>query len=70
MKVEELNRLLIEVQFDNQKRIRLVDNFRHSYRIGFSGNRKQRRTARNLRLRVGSERVLWNKVMKEVKIAL
>ena len=37
------------------------------FSIGYEGDEHVRRTAPNLKFRIGDERVLWNKVMKEVK---
>ena len=59
---------LLEIsQFDKSKARHVIDGFRHGFCIGYEGDMNVRRTAPNLRLRVGSEVVLWNKVMKEVK---
>ena len=65
--VPKLEQLLVETKYDKQKTKYLVDSFTNGFDLGFRGDMKQRRFAPNLRLRVGNERILWNKVMKEVK---
>ena len=46
----------------------LVDSFRNGFDIGYRGPTKIKRTSPNLKFRVGNEVILWNKVMKEVKL--
>ena len=62
-----LNELLIETNYDENKRQYIIDGFQKGFDLKFPGNREVKRTAPNLKLRVGSETELWNKVMKEVK---
>ena len=66
--VERYAELLAISGYDKKKSDFLIDGFKHGFSIGYSGSMKLKRTAPNLRLRVGNETVLWNKVMKEVKL--
>ena len=45
----------------------LIDGFSNGFDLGYEGPRNLQRRAPNLKLRVGNETVLWNKIMKEVK---
>ena len=45
----------------------LINGFNNGFSIGYEGDDKVKRTAANLKLNIGNETVLWNKVMKEVK---
>ena len=64
--VDHLDSLLRETRYNDRKRTKLINNFRHGFELGFQGNRKVKRFAPNLKLTVGNETILWNKVMKEV----
>ena len=64
-KFEELLRLS---QYSESESQFLVNGFRHGFCIGYEGNRKIQCKSHNLRLRVGSEAILSNKIMKEVKL--
>ena len=60
--------LLLASNYNKRDRTFLVDVFRNGFDLGFRGSIKGlRRFAPNLKIRVGSETILWNKVMKEVK---
>ena len=45
----------------------LVNSFKNGFLLGYQGPKVIQRYAPNLKLRVGNETVLWNKVMKEVR---
>ena len=45
----------------------VIDGFKNGFSLGYQGKEDIQLHAPNLKLRVGSERELWNKVMKEVK---
>ena len=45
----------------------LVNSFTHGFSLGYEGPRNIKKTAPNLKLRVGSKIELWNKMMIEVK---
>ena len=65
----KLEKLLIEADYDRNKTKFVIDGFRNGFDLGFKGAIKGvRRFARNLKLRVGSETILWNKIMKEVQL--
>lgn len=64
---EALNILLHRYGYDRQMTGYLVNGFRNGFSLQFTGNRAGRNEARNLRLRIGSEEILWEKIMKEVK---
>ena len=46
----------------------LIDGFKHSFDLGYEGDEHVKRSAQNLKIRIGTEKDLWNKVMKEVKL--
>ena len=59
--------LLTECNYDTDKTKRLVAGFRDGFSLEYEGNEKVKITSQNLKLNVGNETILWNKVMKEVK---
>ena len=64
----ELDKLLKESQYDNNKRKELVQGFRRGFDLGYRGKtRNIKQTAKNLKFTIGNKKELWNKVMKEVK---
>ena len=65
--VDIYEKLLITSGYDPGKTKYLVDGFRYCFSLRFEGNSLVRRTAPNLKLRIGSQTELWNKVMTEVK---
>ena len=65
--VDRFEQLLVQTKYDEAKTKFLVDGFRNGFSLGYEGSMKIRHTSPNLKLRIGSETVLWNKVMKEVK---
>ena len=65
--VDQLNRLLIESDYDRKKTAKLIDGFTNGFELGYQGKTNIQRKAPNLKLAVGNETILWNKVMKEVK---
>ena len=68
VKVDELERLLVQANFCPLKTKFLVDGFTNGFSIGYGGDMNVRKFSPNLKLRVGNETILWNKVMKEVKL--
>ena len=59
----------MEAQYNKHEIDFLIEGFTHGFDIGYRGQTQDiQRESPNLKLRVGSERVLWNKVMKEVKL--
>ena len=65
--VEHLKELLNQTSYNKRKSEFLIDGFENGFSIGYEGNMKIKRTSPNLKLRVGNEVELWNKIMKEVK---
>ena len=69
MNADILENLLTEANYDDDKLMYIIDGFRHGFDLGYTGPMKNiRKTAPNLKFRVGNEVQLWNKVMKEVKL--
>ena len=64
---EMLDTMLKEANCDTKKREFLVNSFKRGFSLNFNGNRRVKRIAPNLKLRVGSLTEMWNKVMKEVQ---
>ena len=63
-----LEALLRETAYDSEKTQWVLDGFRNGFDLGYRRPSNLQRRAPNLKLRVGSELELWNKVMKEVKL--
>ena len=63
----ELNKLLLETNYEEMKWKKLVKGFRRGFDLGYDGPTNVKRTAPNVHLYVGNETILWNKVMKEVR---
>ena len=68
IRVDVLEQLLTEANYDNNETKFIVDGFRNGFPIGYMGVKSRRTTAHNLKLRCGTKADLWNKVMKEVKL--
>ena len=61
-------KMLNESGYNRKKTNYLVEGFRRGFSLQYEGPlQKVRREAPNLKLRVGSQLELWNKIMKEVK---
>lgn len=65
--VEQLDQLLQEVGYDQTKTEFLTNGFKHGFDLGYQGPTQRRTFSNNLKLRVGNELELWNKVIKEVQ---
>ena len=64
----KLRDLLIESEYSSEEIQFLYEGFTKGFDIGYWGPIKGvARKAPNLRLRVGSETIVWNKIIKEVK---
>ena len=69
VKVKILKRILKEVGYNPKKSKYLIKGFSKGFSIGYEGRRHgMQQTAPNLPIKVGSEKDLWNKVMKEVRL--
>ena len=60
--------LLRNSNYDKKKTNFVVNGFQHGFSLGYCGSTRISITAPNLKLNVGDEIELWNKVMKEVKL--
>ena len=68
VRVNELQYLLEESKYDQNKIEYLIQGFQNGFDIGYRGPENVQLRALNLKFReVGNEVILWNKVMKEVK---
>ena len=63
----KLKDLLVASKYPMEKTKFLVDSFTNGFSIGYKGDENVRKTSPNLKLRIGNETILWNKMMKEVK---
>ena len=68
MKVNVLRDYLVQLKYDERKTQFLVDGFTNGFSIGYQCTRPVKQLSPNLKLCIGNEIVLWNKVMKEVKL--
>ena len=67
--VNMLESLLKEASYDTDKTNKLVDGFKNGFSLGYEGPTKIQIQSPNLKFRgVGNKTILWNKVMKEVKL--
>ena len=66
--VSKFKNLLEETRYNPEEIEFLVDGFTNGFSIGYEGPEDVQLTAPNLKLTVGDEIDLWNKVMKEVKL--
>ena len=67
VKPDLLKELLEESSYHQSKTKYLVSGFSEGFDICYEGQTIVRKLAPNLKLRVGSKRELWNKVMVEVR---
>ena len=67
VKVDILEALLHEANYDEKRTQYLVNDFRNGFDLHYEGKKDVRKTAPKLKLRVGSKEELWNKVMTEVE---
>ena len=66
--IEVYEKLLKDSKYDKAKTEYLVSSFRNGFSLEYQGPKKVNIKSPNLKLRVGDEVTLWNKVMKEVKL--
>ena len=67
--VTELQRLLEDSKYDESKSKKLIDGFKNGFSLGYEGPQDIKLTLPNLKFwGVGNATILWNKVMKEVKL--
>ena len=65
--VEVYRQFLKESGYDSSKTEYLYKGFKYSFSMGYAGEEHVRHFSPNLKLRVGSQLEIWNKVMVEVK---
>ena len=69
VKAEVLEELLLTSGYNLEKTQFLVNGFKHGFSLQYQGNLfGVKRTAPNLKLRIGNKAELWNKVMNEVEL--
>lgn len=68
VKVENLQRLLEETGYPQDKTEFLVNGFTNGFNLGYQGPRVRRTFSNNHKLRAGNKFILWNKIMLEVKV--
>ena len=66
IKVDILEQLLNETNYDAQKRDFVVDGFRNGFNIHYEGPTNVKMKSNNLKFRIGTPHELWEKMMKEV----
>ena len=68
IKVAELRKLLFETHYDADKTKYIVSGFSQGFEIGYQGPMERTDLFDNIPLHRGNKVILWNKVMKEVKL--
>ena len=66
--IEAYENILKQANYDSNETEFLVNSFKFGFPLNYKGNTKVRQRAPNLKLNLGTEKDLWNKVMKEVKL--
>ena len=61
VKVDKLEQLLIETEYDQVETEFVVNGFRNGFPLGYQGNKNRKTTSRNLKFRCGTELILWQK---------
>ena len=65
--VSKLREILTQTGYDKQKTEFLISGFSEGFSLGYQGSFDVKLESKNLKLKIGSETKLWNKVMKEVQ---
>ena len=66
---DKFEKLLLDTGYDREETSFIAQGFRNGFDLGYRGQTEGiQRLAPNLKLEVGNEVILWNKVMKEVKL--
>ena len=65
--VDELEKLLIQTNYNKEKTEFLVKGFKEGFDLGYRGPEEIKQESSNLKFTIGDKVELWNKVMKEVK---
>ena len=64
----QLERMLKLAEYDIKEINFLCSSFRNGFLLGYQGPSDIRQTSPNLKFSIGNKTLLWNKVMKEVKL--
>ena len=67
VKAQVFRQMLIEAKYDKNETDYLVDGFTNGFSLEYTGDRDTVKTATNLKIRIGTQTDLWNKVMLEVE---
>ena len=70
IKVDRLEAKLKESGYPTEKTDYLIQGFRHGFSLGYAGPTNRQDESQNIPLKVGSKVILWNKLMKEVKLGI
>ena len=65
---EALTQLLVESNYEKSEIQFLCDGFTNGFDIGYEGLKDHQSEANNLPFTIGNHIILWNKLMKEVKL--
>ena len=65
---KELQHQLVESNYPDHKTIKLVQGFKKGFDLGYSGPVIRQSQSHNLPFNVGNKTILWNKLMKEVRL--
>ena len=68
IQVAEYAGLLFRAGYDPEKATELVQGFSQGFDIGYRGPTRRQSTSRNIPFSIGNEVVMWNKIMKEVRM--
>ena len=64
---KKFQELLEATGYNKEKLDHVINGFKYGFSLGYQGKTKVKLKSPNLKLYVGSEIQLWNKMMKEVK---
>lgn len=66
--MNNFKKLLVESDYPVDKTAELVNGFTYGFDLGYQGPTDRRTLTKNHKLRAGSQVILWNKLMKEVRL--
>ena len=66
--IDKYKALLYESKYDRDKAEELINGFTEGFDIGYRGPEIRKDESQNIPLTVGNPVILWNKIMKEVKL--
>ena len=65
--VDKLEQLLVTSNYNEAETRFLISGFREGFDIGYMGPTDRQDESRNMPFRIGNKKILWNKIMKEIK---